>query len=254
VIINPGYHADHNGAFLAAETNPFNSRDIIDSFTSAHRVLYYEAEDENEVIHTIAADLERLGCEASILLIGGHGTPENIHLGDGQSLFDSASGYVDASDFKALQLLGSKVKAGGTVILLSCSAAGTTEDGSENIATVIHNAMSHTHVYAPASLAGGQIVFDYNGEFEQVDYSFARKTHIEPGGKIETESLTSSVAGDAALLAKHSVQFAMHNKLLLVKNFLMATAIMMYLSSAYRSIGSALRNSKPQEEPGTEDT
>jgi len=199
VIVNPSSSHDHNGAFLSQGIKLHNP-DIIDSLMTAHHVLYFEGSDEVELIQSISAACATLGRKIDLLILGGHGHTEGISLGVGRRIFDATSGHLGVEDEHVLSSLAPSITVGGTIVLESCSTAGG-EAGSENIASVVHRAIPHAHVFGPKSDTAVDIRLREDGTFEKLEYHFAQRVHINPSGDVETESLLASRVSDARVIA-----------------------------------------------------
>ncbi len=124
-------HSDYNGAFYA-EARQF------DRLLETHNVIVYEREDERGFYQAIRDFRRRYGSTGTII-IGGHGTPTTITLGE-----SNEQGQLDLSDEAELAEIGTVLRPGGTVILDSCSTGAS----SESIGALISKVLG-ARLYAP---------------------------------------------------------------------------------------------------------
>lgn len=124
-------HSDYNGAFYA-EARQF------DRLLGTHNVIVYERADEQGFYQAVRDFRRRYGATGTII-IGGHGTPTTITLGESNEL-----GQLDLSDEAELRELGSVLRPGGTVILDSCSTGASADSIGALISEVLR-----ARLYAP---------------------------------------------------------------------------------------------------------
>jgi hypothetical protein len=221
VVVNPASYADHNGAFLSRVDHRIEL-DEIDLLTCHYWVLYFEASDEAELTRDIISSLERMNRTIDVLVLGGHGNPKGILLGQGNSLLREKAGTLGIEDEHIIKRLGALVTDGGRIILESCSTAGGAAE-EDNIARVIHRNAPQAHLYAPKSAAARQAIFDADGKLVDINYIYARKVHFSPDGAERTESIISSLASDALIHLRALARIVYYKPLEFAKVFLLVT-------------------------------
>jgi hypothetical protein len=117
-------HSDYNGAFYG-EGRQF------DKLLRTHSVVVYERADEQGFYQAVRDFRRRYGSTGTII-IGGHGSPTTITLGEGNEL-----GQLDLSDEDELREIGTVLSPGGTVILDSCSTGASSESIGALISEVL---------------------------------------------------------------------------------------------------------------------
>ncbi len=129
VILNRN---DWNGAFL-------NIDELYYSLSDKYYLLITEASEEEEAQEQLKKAKEKFGA-ISFVLIGGHGEPSQINLGDG----DGEKYYIDNKDKDFFNVLKDSTRDGAVVVLQSCSAG----KGDSSIAEELSMGSQRT-VFAP---------------------------------------------------------------------------------------------------------
>lgn len=141
-------------------------------------------------VHFVRADTEQALLDAvndatktelaSLLVIGGHGTPEALQLGAPAGDMSTA---LDVTDGALMTALGQRVAPGGTIALDSCTT-GFGQDARRNLANTLHNYASHTRLFAPDAPTGPQSLWklDPSGAVIRPIYTLGANVYeITPG-------------------------------------------------------------------------
>jgi hypothetical protein len=126
-------HHDYNGAFYREGLN-------LDGLMDRFNVVIYERADERG-FYSAAADFGRRYGRTGSLIIGGHGTPESIRLGE-----NNEAGMLDLTDQDEMAALRGILGPDPSVILVSCSTGRSASGIGALISRVLR-----AHLYAPAA-------------------------------------------------------------------------------------------------------
>jgi hypothetical protein len=165
--------ADETGAFKHTQ---------IDELQKTHRVLYFEAGKDDELIRAIA---EGTGAQkADLLIIAGHGARGELALGAADPRLHAKEReelYLDLGDHQKLKELelASRIADGGHVLLRSCST-GSGEDLHPNLARLFAELAPNAHVWAPREPVNNQMLI-VDGKFVDPGFSGHRSVvfHLE---------------------------------------------------------------------------
>ncbi|MCB0354028.1 MAG: DUF4116 domain-containing protein [Bdellovibrionales bacterium] len=157
--------SDFNGAF--------GIRDNIDRLTRFYKVIYYDVAHEDQLAEALA-EASR-GQPAELLVLGGHGTPTSLLMGQAGGDF----GVLNVNDESSFGLISLAVAEGGTIVLGSCSTAGIVSEG-KNLAESIHQYASHTLLFAPLDPTNFEFVLSREGEFIDPGYTSTNFVSYSP--------------------------------------------------------------------------
>ncbi|MEM3030538.1 MAG: hypothetical protein QXH27_02275, partial [Candidatus Micrarchaeia archaeon] len=157
IIAYPKY--DHNRAFY------FNK--IWQLYRAGFQVVVFESGNEGEFKEWMKRIVAKWG-PADVVVLGGHGKPQEIRLGAGES----EENFLDVTDGDVLKALKPLVKPGGMFVLDSCSTGDSKT--TDNIAQVISGSTG-TIVFAPerpTAISNFNIQYDENWRpvLDSVDY------------------------------------------------------------------------------------
>jgi predicted methyltransferase len=174
VMTAPVY--DWNGAFadLSVTTHPL---------TKGYKLIYYEVSTDTQFVKSVKEATIDNNQKASILIIGGHGSPSVIRLGNNTNDED----YLDMSDSDLLGQLKGAVADKGNVIEYSCENGelpnGNTP-GIDDIAEYLHSFWPNAYTHAAmASFVGLFIKYDKNNLLSDVSFGCANELTITPSGQ-----------------------------------------------------------------------
>ncbi|MEM4389611.1 MAG: hypothetical protein QXG98_03030, partial [Candidatus Micrarchaeia archaeon] len=163
IIAYPKY--DDNGAFY--------SNKIWQLYRAGFQVVVFESRNEGEFMEWVERIVAKWG-PADVVVLGGHGEPQKIQLGAGES----EENFLDVTDNDVLEALKRLVGPsgmfgpGGVFVLESCSTGDPKT--TDNIAQVISK-RTGTRVFAPdkrTAISNFNIRRDENGRpvLDSVDY------------------------------------------------------------------------------------
>jgi hypothetical protein len=140
VIIYPT--KDENNAF---ETNNIN--DMINGY----RVVYFEAENENQVYEAIKISTRVQ--KASLLVLAGHGVRTHVALGANNPAITHVvfeKYYIDLSDEEEIkkQGLSDSIENNAAIVLESCST-GEGKEKYDNVANLMKRLFPQARIFAP---------------------------------------------------------------------------------------------------------
>ncbi|MBI1968946.1 hypothetical protein HYS49_03470 [Candidatus Woesearchaeota archaeon] len=122
-----------------------------------YSVCLFETDNRTEVFEDIkrAATTSKKPRKISLLVLGGHGTPQSLNLGKPTHetekyhpvLFNGEC-YLSIYDGAQFAEMGKHIRKGGKIVLVSCST-GAEIVGGKNLAQVIAENVPHATIYAP---------------------------------------------------------------------------------------------------------
>lgn len=157
--------SDFNGAF---------EQNSLADLTRAYRVLYVEVSSDEELL--AALETHTRAEPAALLLIGGHGEPKSLRLGEDQrgAGRDRFSGdrdrsneqlFLDREDGDQIgDRLRRAVARGGHIVLKSCSTGSGGYDGY-NLASTVAALAPQAYVHAPLQPTNNRLQLDAQGRF-----------------------------------------------------------------------------------------
>lgn len=136
VVVYP--KADHNNAY---DYNPYLHR-----ITVAYRVMYYEADSDQDMIDAIKQATKHQ--KASLVFLAGHGMQHGMAFGGGieGALLPSVA-MLDVFDAKKLKSIANRLAKNCLLVLDSCTA-GAGRDALFNLANVVAKAIPHAWIFA----------------------------------------------------------------------------------------------------------
>ncbi|MEM4389615.1 MAG: hypothetical protein QXG98_03050 [Candidatus Micrarchaeia archaeon] len=168
IIAYPKY--DHNRAFYLNK--------IWQLYRAGFQVVVFESGNEGEFMEWAERIVAKWG-PADVVVLGGHGEPQKIRLGAGES----EENFLDVTDNNVLEALKPLVGPGGVFVLDSCSTGDPKT--TDNIARLISE-RTGTIVFAPdrpTAISNFNIQYDENGRpvLVSVEYSGPTEQVYEKG-------------------------------------------------------------------------
>lgn len=167
IVTTPDLASDYNGAFT-------DLRGTIDPATKAYKVIYYNVHSDTEFANSIKEATIDNGQKAQLLIICGHGSFQDITLGDNSQTSSDAL-FLDTKDNEIASTVKGAMADKGIVIDYSCSNGefpnGVNTSGIDNIAEFIHYTLfPNAYCYANQYAGEPAIKFDANGFFSDVTF------------------------------------------------------------------------------------
>lgn len=159
---------------IAAKTDEIGALCLnnYDDIMKSHRLLYAEAGSVSALREALDAMTSKEG-PASLFVLTGHGTKDHIALGApdpvSHDVVDHGGTCLDLHNVATISgVIGRAVRAGGHLVLMSCST-GEGRDFEQNMAAVVHDAAPHAHVHAPTCRTSGAVRLD-DGAFASAGF------------------------------------------------------------------------------------
>ncbi|KPJ64750.1 hypothetical protein AMJ44_12190 [candidate division WOR-1 bacterium DG_54_3] len=155
--------------------------DIFDALIkNDYRVLYYEVSTDRDFYKRLKEATKDQ--KASLLLIGGHGTPKGVNFGSESFDYQEEVYFLDLSDKEEMNrnrigdLVDGVLEDGGQIILCSCST-GHGEDKKLNMANLLRDVFPYAgDILAPEGVALNYLEYDskerrFHAEFNSPAYN-----------------------------------------------------------------------------------